>query len=44
MRREGNISDLLPLSPLLTLRRTILVKMMNENGGGKVIGQPTKLS
>ena len=38
MKREGSTCDLPPLSPLLTVRLTIPVIMMNENGGGKVIG------
>ena len=44
MKRKGSTSDLTQLSPLLTMRLTIPVRKMNEDGGGKVIGQPTYLS
>ena len=43
-KKKGSTSDLLQLSPLLTMRLTIPVIMMNEDGGGKVIVQPTYLS
>ena len=44
MKKKGSTSDLPHLLPLLTMRLTIPVIMMNEDGGGKVIGQPTYLS
>ena len=44
MKKKGSTSDLLQLSPLLTMSLTITVIMMNEDGGRKVIGQPTYLS
>ena len=43
-KKKGSTSDLPQLLPLLTMRLTIPVIMMNEDGGGKVIGQPTYLS
>ena len=44
MKKKGSRSDLPQLLPLLTMRLAIPVIMMNEDGGGKVIGQPTYLS
>ena len=44
MEKKGSAIDLPQLSPLPTMRQTIPVIMRNEDGGGKVTGQPTYLS
>ena len=36
MAKNESTIDLLPLSPLHTMKQTTQVKMMNEGGGGKV--------
>ena len=44
MEKKGSAIDLPQLLPLPTMRQTIPVIMRNEDGGGKVTGQPTYLS
>ena len=44
MEKIGSTADLPQLSPLPTMKLTIPAILRNEDGGGKVTGQPIYLS